>query len=187
MIKKTASEIWKPLSFKGQRFMRNKYAVSSLGRIASFNDDLYQDGKILTGSMTSGYKTLNLHINGKSQTLYFHRQVAENFNDKTSSKEKIVIHVNHDKTDNRSKNLKWVTQAEAIAHQQKSPARKAYKEVQKSRTKGLKLNATKVKAIKNMLANPKRKLTNRQIAEKYGVSEMTIYRILSGESWSHIE
>jgi len=186
MIKKITSEVWKPLSFKGYKSMRNKYAISSQGRIASYKKDLHEDGKILNGSVTSGYKTLNLHVDGKSKTIYFHRQVATQFNDKKSPKQSIVIHLNHDKSDNRSKNLNWVTQAEAIAHQQKSPARKAYREVQQSRTKGLKLNAAKVKAIKAMLSNPKRKLTNKQIAEKYDVSEMTIYRILRGESWTHI-
>lgn len=186
MIKKIASELWKPLVFKSQKSMRNKYAISSLGHITSYKNDLHEDGKMLKGSFTSGYKTLNLHVNGKSQTIYFHRQVAELFNRKNSSKEKIVIHLNHDKTDNRSKNLKWVSQEESIAHQQKSPARKAYREVQQNRTKGPKLNTTKVKAIKTLLANPKRKLTNRQVAEKYNVSEMTIYRILRGESWANV-
>ena len=97
-----------------------------------------------------------------------------------------MIHLNYDKTDNRIKNLKWVTQNDAIAHQQQSPHKLAYKKVQNNRTKGLKLNATQVKAIKATLENPRRKLTHLQIAEKYHVSPMTIYRIKSGESWSRI-
>jgi uncharacterized protein YjcR len=37
-----------------------------------------------------------------------------------------------------------------------------------------------------MLANPRRKLTHKQIAEKFNISPMTVYRIKSGENWSGI-
>lgn len=186
MIKKIAGEVWKPLVFKGQKSLRNKYAISSHGRIISYKDQMLEDGKLLKGSVTSGYKTLNLHTEGKSHTLYVHREVARYFLPKNGRKDAIVIHLNHDKSDNRSKNLKWVDQHASIQHQQKSPARKAFHERQRSRTKGFKLNLPQVKAIKNQLANPNRKLTNRQVAEKFGVSEMTIYRILRGESWGNV-
>lgn len=187
MIKKNKDEIWKPLRFTGWKLMRNNYAMSSHGRAASYKEDVLEDGKLLAGSLTAGYKTLNLHIEGQNGTLYFHREVAKLFLKKNSPKEKFVIHLNYDKVDNRIKNLKWVTQKDAIAHQQKSPEKLAYKKVQASRTKGLKLNATQVKAIKTTLANPRRKLTHQQIADKYDVSPMTIYRIKSGESWRLVE
>lgn len=186
MIKNISGEKWNPFQFKGYKTMRNKYAISSQGRIASYTEDLIKDGKILKGSTTAGYKTFNLHVEGASVTLYIHREVAKSFIPKKSPKDKIVIHLNHDKTDNRVKNLKWVSMKDATAHQQKSPARKAYKVKQQNLTKGHKLTAAMVKAIKNTLNNPKRKLTNRQLAQKYDVSEMTIYRIQRGESWGRI-
>lgn len=186
MIKKINGEIWKPLQFKGHKLLRNKYAISNHGRAASYREEVLEDGKLLAGSLTSGYKTLNLHIAGKNGTLYFHREIARLFIPKASPKQKFVIHANHNKTDNHIKNLKWASQKEVIDHQQKSPGKMAYKEVQQSRTKGLKLNVTKVNAIKKTLQNPRRKLTHKQIADNYGVSEMTIYRIKSGESWGHV-
>lgn len=72
------------------------------------------------------------------------------------------------------------------AHQQNSPAKIAYKKVQANRKVGLKLNAVQVKAIKKILINPKRKITIQEIAKKHEVSEMTIYRIRSGENWGNI-
>ncbi len=186
MIKKNNGEIWKQLQFKGWKLLRKKYAVSSHGRIASYKEDVLSDGKLLAGSLTSGYKTLNLHINGTNGTIYFHREVAKLFNKKNSPKEKFVIHLNHVKTDNNYKNLKWSTQKDVSIHQQKSPEKIAYKKIQNSRTQGLKLNAKQVKAIKTMIENPRRKLTYKQIAAKYDVSEMTIYRIKSGENWSNV-
>jgi len=186
MIKKINGEAWKPLKIKGGEFLRNKYALSSLGRVASYKEDILEDGKLLEGSLTSGYRTLNLHLEGNNGTIYLHREAAKLFHKKTSPKQKYVIHLNHDKTDNKIQNLKWATQKEANEHQQNSPHKTAYKKIQTARKKGLKLTASQVKAIKTTLANPKRKLTYQQIAEKYNVTPMTVYRIKSGENWAGV-
>jgi hypothetical protein len=108
MIKKLKGEIWKPLRFKGWQSMRNKYAVSSHGRAASYKNEIHEDGKLLAGSLTSGYRTLNLHLDGNSGTLYLHREVAKLFHKKTSPKQKYVIHLNHVKTDNSTKKYKVI-------------------------------------------------------------------------------
>ena len=187
MIKKINGEVWKQLQFGGHKNLRRKYAVSSHGRAASYRDTIYEDGKLLNGSLTSGYRTLNLHVGDGNGTIYLHREVAKLFCKKKSVKHKYVIHLNHKKDDNNSSNLKWTTLEEMSSHQQNSPQKKAYKKRQANKTEGLKLNATKVKAIKEAIKNPKRKLTYKQMAAKYKVSEMTLYRIKSGENWSHIK
>lgn len=186
MIKKLAGEVWKPLLFKGSKGLRNKYAVSSAGRIASYKEDVLQDGKLLNGSLTTGYRTLNLHRPEHKGTLYIHRELAKLFLPKPSPRHKYVIHKNHNKLDNAMKNLKWATLEEMIEHQQSSPAKIAYKEKQANRSVGLKLTATQVKKIKDQLHNKNRRLTIKQMAEKYEVSEMTMYRIKSGENWGRI-
>ena len=43
-----------------------------------------------------------------------------------------------------------------------------------------------VRSIKKMLDDTKRKVTIKKLAEKFGVSEMTMYRIKSGENWARI-
>lgn len=187
MIKKNAGEIWKTIQFTGSKTLRKKYAVSSLGRAASFTEAVEKDGKLLTGSVTSGYRTLNLHVSGGNGTIYIHREVAKQFCKKGSPKTKYVIHINHKKQDNHFKNLKWAALEEVSSHQQLSPEKIAYKKRQANRTEGLKLNATQVKVIKDMIKNPKRKLTYKQIAAKYKVSEMTLYRIKSGENWGRVK
>jgi hypothetical protein len=186
MIKKLNGETWKPLQFPGWKSLRKQYALSSMGRIASFSEDILEDGKILRGSITTGYRTLNLHRPGNNGTLYIHREVARMFLKKPSSKHKFVIHRNHDKTDNSFKNLEWVTLEQMISHQQESPAKIAYKKVQATRSEGQKLTTTKVKSIKKMLQDENRKLTIKKMAEKFGVSEMTLYRIKSGENWAAV-
>jgi len=186
MIKKLAGEIWKPLTFSGWRQLRNRYAVSNLGRIASYKQDVVKDGKVLSGSLTTGYRTLNLHRPNNKGTLYIHREMAKIFLPRSSAKHKYVIHRNHNKLDNSIKNLRWATLEQMIDHQQGSPAKIAYKEKQANRTEGLKLTATQVKKIKTILNNKNRNITIKKLAQSYGVSEMTMYRIKSGENWGRI-
>jgi predicted DNA binding CopG/RHH family protein len=186
MIKKTAGEVWKPLTFSGSKELRNRYAVSSLGRIVSFKEDIMKDGKLLNGSLTTGYRTLNLHRPGHKGTLYIHREIAKLFLKKPSPKYKFVIHKNHNKLDNAAKNLEWATLEKMIQHQQKSPAKVAYKKRQANREVGLKLTAVQVRRIKEQLSKKTRNITIRQLADKYNVSEMTMYRIKSGENWGRI-
>ncbi len=187
MIKKITGEMWKQLQFTGHKNLRKKYAISSLGRAASYNTDVNEDGKILNGSLTSGYRTLNLHLEDGNGTIYLHREIARLFCKKPSPKYKYVIHLNHKKEDNNYANLKWATMEEVSSHQQNSPQKIAYKKRQANKTEGLKLNVTKVKSIKEAINSPKRKLTYKQMAEKYHVSEMTLYRIKSGENWGRVK
>lgn len=189
MIKKVPGETWKQLQFSGWKDMRKQYAISNMGRTASYLEDIFKDGVLLNGSLTTGYRTLNLHRPGNKGTIYIHREVARIFNHRPSTRHKFVIHLNHNKLDNAYRNLKWATLLEMSAHQQNSPEKIAYKQRQREKaatTKGLKLTIAQVKKIKQTLADPRRKLTYRQLAEKYNVSEMTLYRIRSGENWSAV-
>lgn len=186
MIKKNTGEIWKQILFPGHKILRRKYAVSNSGRVASYSQNILEDGKLLKGSLTSGYRTLNLHLETGNGTIYVHREVARLFCTKESPRQKFVLHKNYKKADNNFKNLKWANSEEITKHQQKSPEKIAYKLRQANKTKGLKLTLAQVKSIKEAINNPKRKLTYKRMAEKYGVSEMTLYRIKSGENWGRV-
>jgi hypothetical protein len=190
MIKKLAGEQWKQMQFTGWRLLKRRYAVSTQGRCCSYTKDIMEDGKLLDGSLTTGYKTLNLHRPGNKGTIYLHREIAKLFCKKGSPRQKFVIHINHNKTDNRAANLKWATLEDMAAHQQQSPLKIAYKKLQKERSatqKGLKLTPTQVKTIKKIIHDPKRSITYKQLAKKYNVSEMTLYRIRSGENWGAVK
>ena len=76
MIKKNSGEVWKQILFAGHKSLRKKYAISSHGRAASYNENIIKDGAVLNGSLTSGYRTLNLHVENNNGTIYFHREVA---------------------------------------------------------------------------------------------------------------
>jgi hypothetical protein len=186
MIKKLATEVWKPLIFPGWHDLRNRYAVSSLGRLASYKKDILNDGKLLKGSLIGGYRTLNLHCPGHKGILYLHREIAKTFLKKPPHNYLYVIHRNHNKLDNTIKNLRWTSFEQMMKHQEGSPAKLAYREKQESRPMGLKLSAAQVKKIKLILTDQYRNITIKQLASNNGVSEMTIYRIKKGENWARI-
>ncbi|MDE3234620.1 MAG: HNH endonuclease [Bacteroidota bacterium] len=191
MITNLQNEKWKQVQFEHAEKLQKKYAVSNMGRVASYTESLKKDGTLLKGSMQSGYNIIHLHVKEKNIAFLVHRAIAELFIKKTGSGRDFVIHLNHKKKDNRVENLKWATQEEVAAHNANNPLVKAARKKQKERPielkRGMKLTLAQVKQIKQTLANPKRKLTYKQIAAKYKVSEMAITRINSGENWSHVK
>ncbi len=191
MIKKADGEKWKQITFTNWETLQRKYAVSNQGRVASYLNSVAKDGVLLNGSEIEGYRVLRLRVKGSYLALLFHRLVAEQFVKKPSSAHAMVIHLNYQKQDNRAENLKWATTAEVAEHNKKSPAVIAYRkkrdETVPTIKKGLKLNITQVKQIKKILASPRRKLTHKQLAEKYGISQMAITRMKRGENWGHVQ
>ena len=92
------------------------------------------------------------------------------------------------KENNHISNLKWATQREKELHQLKSPF--FLEGVQKRRDRktvqGHKLSAEQVYKIKEILIDPKRPRM-KNIAKDFGISEMQLYRIKSGENWGHVK
>ncbi len=76
-----------------------------------------------------------------------------------------------------------------FAHQQKNPVVLEAREKQKGRktVKGHKLTATQVIRLKKKILDPNRKTRLKLIAKQFGISEMQLYRIKSGENWGHIK
>ncbi|HSC53965.1 MAG TPA: NUMOD4 domain-containing protein [Phnomibacter sp.] len=191
MISKIAEEKWKQVTFPGWETMQRKYAISTSGRLASYHTQVAKDGILLKGSDIEGYKVLRLRVKGAYVAFLFHRLVADAFCKRKTDDHNFVIHLNHKKQDNRAANIKWADKEEVATHNKNSPAVKAYRkqvlENAPNIKKGLKLSLTQVKQIKTLLINPKRKLTHKQIAEKYGISEMAITRMKRGENWGHVK
>ena len=174
-IKPLSSEEWKQVQFPGWKELQHRYALSSYGRVASYKHDVLQDGKLLQGTISTGYKTLRLPRSGGKSTIYIHREIARLFHKKPSAKHKYVIHINHNKMDNSIKNLQWATQEQMVEHQQKILYGIVYKKIQAKRTIGLKLNAAKVKELKESLRSANRAESLKQLARQYGIHEKKKY------------
>ena len=178
-------EIWKPVTHIKDATSK-KYAVSSKARLASYDRNM-EEKYILKQHLNGGFPMVTIHVKDKTKALFTHHAVAYSFLKKPSPKYKYVLHLDYNKANNDPSNLKWATKEEQVEHSKKSPfvlaaaARKVY-----SGATSKKLNEKKVTQLKTEIWNPKRKLTFKQLAAKYGIAEMNLYRIKNGELWFHV-
>lgn len=180
MIKTLKNENWKEIKFGRGVQLRYRYAVSSHGRLASYVKDV-SDGDLLKGATIQGYASLNLRPNGESYTRYLHKLVAEHFVPKKSNKQKFVIHLDYEKRNNAAKNLRWATQDEVNEHYRKNPALKNLG----SRIRYSKLTEAKVLRIKQLIQAEK--TTVKDIAARFDITPMQVFRIKRGENWGHVK
>jgi hypothetical protein len=160
--------------------------VSNKARLASY-DNKIDERYVLKQHLNGGFPMVTIHVGDKTKALFAHHAVAYAFLKKPSPKHKYVLHLDYNKANNDPSNLKWATRAEQIEHSKKSPyvlAAAAHKVYSGATSK--KLNEKKVIQLKNEIWNPKRKLTFKQLAAKYGIAEMNLYRIKNGELWFHV-
>lgn len=176
-FKLLAGEIFKPIKFSFKAsLLRNKYAISNKGRIASYKEEV-ADGKILNGTLVQGYKVFKAKPDGENVTLFIHKLVAENFCKKSGKKFEFVVHIDHNKTNNKAENLKWVTRSELSEHLKESPKLKAYYNrglKKKKTTKTTKVKAepkVESKAVAAKAIKPKSKSKDKPSAKTKGKSK----------------
>ncbi|MBX2926188.1 MAG: hypothetical protein KF852_00005 [Saprospiraceae bacterium] len=191
MLRIFPSEEFKEIELDGK--LQYQYAISNFGRLISFTDK-FEDGRILKGGTIEGYRIFRYKIRQDNKFAYkhkfFYKLVAEYFLQKSSDNQTYVLHLDHNLKNDFVNNLKWATREEMLQHQKTSPkvqkARKKLIEYNRTRD-GHKLTSTQVMLIKKQLANPKRKTRMKMIAKQFGISEMQLYRIKTGENWGHIK
>ncbi|WP_375444985.1 HNH endonuclease [uncultured Fibrella sp.] len=173
------NEQWVPIVFKD---IDNPpvYQVSSYGRLRSFQSD--SQGSIIRGSVIQGYRSLNIRKKGKIVNRYIHKLVAEYFLEAGRPDQTYVLHLDHDKLNNRVQNLRWATQEEMIEHNRTNP--NVLNRPLPKRTRNYKLTESKVRMIKKLLRNEKNRL--KTIARQFGITHTQLNRIRSGENWKHV-
>ncbi|TXE12772.1 HNH endonuclease [Seonamhaeicola algicola] len=177
-------EAWKTL--KRPIWKENEvYQVSNFGRVIRFK--MKAKGEFFKFSkVANGYEAFTAIKKDKKNDLqYVHRVVAELFIDNPENKP-FVIHKDYDKTNNHQDNLAWVTRSELVKHNLKNPNVIASKEKKKNNPPYSKLSEGKVKMIKRKIFDPNRKTRLRLIAKQFGISEMQLHRIKTGENWGHV-
>lgn len=145
-------------------------------------DALVQKRKKLNTRLTNKY-TINLAI-------LFHKAVAEMFLEKPKDESlQYVIHKDFDKTNNEVENLAWASKEDLDERFKKHP-KMILREFNKQfmehtpQVKSSKLNEMEVLRIKKRL---KKGDSLNKLAKQFGVSDMQIHRIKTGENWSHVQ
>lgn len=122
--------------------------------------------------------------------ILIHKAVAELFLEKPENKnQKFVIHKDFDKTNNNFENLAWANQEEINARSKQHPknilhAFKKQFEPKIPEVKNSKLTENEVLRIKLRL---KKGDSMKKLSQQFGVSDMQIHRIKTGENWSHVK
>lgn len=170
-----------------------RYAVSNYGRMVSFSDEI-KNGRLLKGTFSQGYKVFRFKIYRDKKMLNSHlficRLVAKYFIPKTADDQNHVLHLDYCRSNDQVNNLKWATETERLEHIRRSPhviQAKKNRLIPATAIDGHKLTVTRVMLIKKLLANPKQTTRLKMIAKQFGVSEMQIRRIKSGENWGYIK
>lgn len=181
-IKSFWDEEWKDLSLENLSD-QSKYKISNYGRVISYY--YYPEGKLLKLSNPNGYKVLAIHTKeGRKMYLYVHKLVAKYFVGEPKEGQTVVIHKDNNRLNNHSRNLMWASERERFYHNLKFD--KGWFKGRKERAWS-KLTESEVKIIKRKLNEPKRKTKIKVIARQFGVSEMQISRIKSGENWGNVK
>jgi len=195
MLKFYTAETFKEIFLEDK--LQFRYAISNYGRFVSFTEKI-EEGRFVKGSEQDGYKIWRYRVRDENNKFrykhcFFYKLVAEYFIPKTSEEQAYVLHLNYNRSNDYVKNLKWATYAEMLAHGKKSPYVIASRKKQlaiiraKRQHQGNKLTSTQVMLLKKILFDPNRKTRLKILARQFGVSEMTLHRIKSGENWGHIK
>jgi len=182
MIRDYKNEIWKP--YKEENWSdEDEYQISNYGRVKRKKPQV-ETWELSKTSLVGGYNTFWIRKKEKRTTSYYytHRAVAALFCEKKES-QIYVIHLDFDKLNNNASNLKWVDKIDMFLHHKNNP-----KKLERfgKRTYS-KLTEGRVRLIKKKLLDPNRKTRMKMIAKQFGISEMQLYRIKTGENWGSVK
>ncbi len=181
MIRSYYNEKWKDVTFDEKINKSEIYKISNYGRILNCKGE---EEVLVKDYYINGYQTLPLKqkVKRKYTSRYVHKLVAQHFLEKGKD-DKYVIHLDYDKLNNKVENLKWATKEEKERHQFSNPEHKNRKNPGRRYSK---LTETQVKFIKRKINDPNRRTRMKMIAKQFGISEMQLYRIKSGENWGSV-
>ncbi len=150
----------------------HKYAVTNHGRVISYTS-IPLEGILLKQGKIRKYSGASVG----GTTFLVHRLVAMQFVRKHKTNQRLVIHLDYDNSNNHFKNLKWVNREEMEAHQHKNP---------NPESRGnQKLTAEVVRKLKQKIKDGK--MTLKMIGKQFGITDMQVHRIKTGENWGYVK
>jgi hypothetical protein len=127
----------------------------------------------------TGYFSVCLSRNCIQSRIDVHRLVAFAFHGPQPSADHVVAHNDGCRTNNRCSNLRWATQSENLRG-----CREHGTALLGSRNPSTRIDEIDAQAIRRMKAAG---IPRRVIAEGYGLHKRTVFKILSGASWGHMQ
>lgn len=151
------------------------YAVSDHGDVVSWRRGEFKMVSLVDPG--NGYVRVGMSRDGKQELRLVHSLVLSTF--QCERPEGLQVrHLNGNKKDNRLDNLKWGT-AKENAEDRERHGTTAHNGGEKCNLS--KLNNDIVRQIRVSAG------THREIAERFGISQPTVTRIINGQTWKNIE
>ncbi len=163
-----------------------KYAISNLGRVASF----YKPNTIILKPSANrrGYLSVILYFGGTEKTVMVHRLVALYFLDNPEQK----LEVNHKdgiKPNNKADNLEWCTRGENCRHAVRSGLHRGFEKGHQviNRPKGSAVHTSVIseQIVRAIRLDRAAGLKHRELSEKYNLKMSTIRSALF--CWKHLK
>lgn len=173
-------EFWKDIQgFEGIYQVSNLGRVRSLDRFISCDNKMWlKKGKIMSQHTHSiGYKRISLHKNSVKHKLLVHRIVATAFISNPDNKPDIN-HIDGNPQNNYVGNLEWITESENTQHAYNLGLMKPRSGINNPMAK---LTLRDIEIIKMLYCN--KRLSQRNIARQFGVSNTTIGKVINNISY----
>ena len=168
MIENLDGEIWRTVPDY------ENYQISNFGRVKSL---WKSKAKILKPAFCNGYLRVDLCKDGKQKLFRVHRLIAQAFIPNPEGKPQ-VNHKDGHPMNNYVENLEWATSSENQRHAFDTGLQIALKGEEHGEAK---LTNEQALYVRN---NPDN-LTGKQLAEKYGVTQITISEIQRGKTYKN--
>jgi hypothetical protein len=150
------------------------YRVSNLGRVKSLKQG--KDKILKTRDNGRGYMQVSLRKEGERKRFLVHRLVMFTF---LGESDMDVNHINGIKADNHLENLEYCTRSENMIH--------AFNTGLSIPVKGEKHGRSKLtRACAERIKYGHQGMTQKEIAEIYGIAREQVSAIRSGKNWQHI-
>lgn len=151
------------------------YLISDCGEVISLKSGTWQQLKPQV--KRNGYFEITLCKNNQAKGFRLHRLVMQIFRGPNSSAE--VNHIDGNKANNQLQNLEYVTHADNMRHASDYNLMKPVAGEANGQSKLLKSEVVIIKSLQS-------ELSANEVAQIFGVSNVTILNIWNGRSWTHI-
>lgn len=170
-------EYWKPIPD-----FEEIYEISNLGRVRTrISRKGTVKGAILNPEITEfGYKRITLTKDKVRKRIMVHRLVLLTFVGDPPEDKTDTNHKNKDRSDNRLCNLEWVTPSENMYHSYSYGNRGT---ARGSGNGNAKLSEEDILQIRKLYAEGQ---TQSGLARIFDVTQVTIWRVVHGNSWKHV-
>lgn len=174
-------EQWRPLVYPNLAPEKNRFLISSEGRLMNKNTSLIYKPELLR----TGYLSVRIGLSHTERMhIILHKAVAFTFIENPSNF-KCVNHKDGNKQNNKIENLEWCSESYNRKHAYDNGLFDISK-ISGENNHNAKLTTQDITSIRETYQSGSRQNGGRALARKYGVSKTVIRAIINNDAWKNI-